>query len=148
MENKFELGEQVKIKSTGEIAKIISIDIQFGSQILTLSNNKQIVWNGSFRNWDESQVEKINYKTSELYESINKEKNEDLHGIKSGYQCICCMKPIKNKSNVKFVHMTTDWEMINLKNEEEFPSNKESQGFFEVGPYCSKKIDSEFLFEL
>ena len=46
---KYSIGDKVTIKSTGQIVNIISIGVEVGSQILTLSRNNEIVWNGNFR---------------------------------------------------------------------------------------------------
>lgn len=82
-------------------------------------------------------------KTMKLYESPSKQRNEDKYGILAGPQCICCMKPIKNINNAYSVHMNTDWLAVNpLISEElvEAETGAQSQGCFDVGPECAKKM--------
>ena len=51
---------KARIKSTGQVGTITSTDIQVGSKIYTIRNQQnEIIWNGDFSSWDESQVELI-----------------------------------------------------------------------------------------
>lgn len=78
-----------------------------------------------------------------LYESPKKFQNEDKYGIISGFQCICCMKPIKNNETAYTVHMNENWEVVHpslSEDECEGKTGSKSQGWFDVGPECAKKM--------
>jgi hypothetical protein len=87
-------------------------------------------------------------KTSELYQSPNYEKNEDL--LKPGHteRCVCCNKPMKPEQVKFMVHMTTDWVAVNTE-DLNVVSEKgyQSQGFFPIGSECKKKMGKEFIFD-
>jgi hypothetical protein len=85
----------------------------------------------------------VELKETDLYESPMKDRNEDKFGWSDGAQCVCCMKPL-NEGHNKFVHMNTDWKAVNTQ---ELPDS-ESQGFFEIGNACAKKMPKEFIFEM
>ena len=87
----------------------------------------------------------MSYKEIELYESPMKERNEEKYGYSSKNQCICCMKPMA-EGETKMVHMNTDWKAMNVAKAEDVPSDRESQGFFEIGNSCAKKMPKEFIF--
>ena len=81
--------------------------------------------------------------TIELYESPMKAKNEDKYGILSGPQCICCMKPIKNLDSAFTVHMNENWKVVHPSIDEQscfIETDANSQGCFDVGPDCAKKM--------
>lgn len=79
-------------------------------------------------------------KTSILPESKNKEANLEKYGDNTN-SCICCGKPTKQNL---FVHMTTNWTMINEADEKKV---NDSQGFFPIGSNCAKLIMKEFVFK-
>lgn len=79
-------------------------------------------------------------KTSAIPQSKNKERNLEKYGDNSN-SCICCGKP--TGTNL-FVHMTTDWQMVNEGDEKKVGN---SQGFFPIGRECSKLIENEFVFK-
>lgn len=90
--------------------------------------------------------------TKNLYESPMKEKNLDKYGYIDN-QCICCGKPMK-EGNKLIVHMGTDWLAYNTTNIVLVDgvymiegTNTESQGFFEIGNDCAKKMIG-FTFDL
>jgi len=81
--------------------------------------------------------------TIELYNSPKRDQNEKKHGILSESQCICCMKPIKNGSASFTVHMNEDWQVVHPSISEEDClelTGANSQGCFDVGPECAKKM--------
>ena len=84
--------------------------------------------------------------TAELYESPQREKNEDKYGMESE-QCICCMKPMKS-GEVKMVHMNTGWVAVHTsvteENCEELTGDG-SQGSFPIGNSCAKKMPKGFV---
>ena len=87
--------------------------------------------------------------THKLYESPQREQNEEKYGTLGGNQCICCMKPMK-EGETKMVHMNTKWvAVLNTINESdcEMLTGYESQGFWEIGNSCAKKMPKQFIFE-
>jgi len=85
--------------------------------------------------------------TAELYESPQRDKNEEKYGNISGNQCICCMKPMKS-GEVKMVHMNTGWVAVHTsvteENCEELTGDG-SQGSFPIGNSCAKKMPKGFV---
>ena len=85
--------------------------------------------------------------TTALYESPQKEANEDKYGFLSTNQCICCGKPMKD-GEVKMVHMNTAWQAMHISifDEKEAEINgMTSQGFFPIGNSCAKKMPKGFV---
>ena len=85
--------------------------------------------------------------THPLYESPQKERNEDKYGTLGSNQCICCMKPMKEGETL-MVHMNTDWLAVrNDISEQDTVSltGADSQGSFEIGNSCAKKMLKEFI---
>lgn len=81
--------------------------------------------------------------TIELYESPVKERNEVKYGTLSSEQCICCMKPIKDGASAFTVHMNIDWMVVHPSISEEDClelTGANTQGCFDVGPECAKKM--------
>jgi hypothetical protein len=88
-------------------------------------------------------------RTSELYQSPNFEKNEEIH--KKGYteRCVCCNKPMKPEQVKFMVHMTTFWVAVDTDDTDIVSDNGfQSQGFFPIGTECKKKMDKEFIFKV
>jgi hypothetical protein len=56
--------------------------------------------------------------------------------------CFLCGKRV-NVDKAKYVHLLCDGRLVDSK--DDFESNND-QGFFPVGPECSKKIPTNFLF--
>jgi hypothetical protein len=84
---------------------------------------------------------------SELYVSPLREQNEEKYGHLASPQCICCMKPIKTESP-KRVHMNTAWKAVsNEVSEDNIKelTGAESQGCFEIGNDCAKKMPKNFI---
>lgn len=82
-------------------------------------------------------------KTTELYESPKRQQNENKYGILAGPQCICCMKPIETPKSAYSVHMNTDWLAVHPSISEDLcaaETGSESQGWFDIGPECAKKM--------
>ena len=83
--------------------------------------------------------------TATLYESPTKERNERKYGTTDGYQCICCYRPMAVQG--KMVHMNTNWqavhESVTEENCEELTGH-ESQGCFDIGNCCAKKMPLGF----
>jgi hypothetical protein len=80
-------------------------------------------------------------KTMQLYESPQKEVNEEKYGLLSD-QCVCCGKPMKEGKKL-YVHMNTDWLAVHptiLEEEVLNITGSESQGFFPIGKACAKKM--------
>jgi len=73
----YQIGDTVRIKSLNIVANIISISIEVGSQILTLSKGNEIIWNDNFRTWDESQVEPFNEAEFKAFKKKTLEKYQD-----------------------------------------------------------------------
>jgi hypothetical protein len=90
-------------------------------------------------------------KTRELIESPRKEANEEKYGVHSD-SCICCgRRQNDKKTEQKYVHMTTGWEMINTREVEEGTENIvgtdfQTQGFWPIGNTCAKKYPKGFIF--
>jgi hypothetical protein len=85
--------------------------------------------------------------TGELYNSPSRDKNEAKYGIRSENQCICCMKPLKS-GQFKMVHLNTNMNVVHklVKSENcKELTGAESQGFFEVGNNCAKKMKNGFI---
>jgi hypothetical protein len=83
--------------------------------------------------------------TGELYNSPMRDRNEEKYGHINN-QCICCMKPLKG--NTKMVHMNTNWQVVHKLVKEETClelTGAESQGFFEIGNDCAKKMKNGFI---
>lgn len=81
--------------------------------------------------------------TTQFYESPKKQQNEDKFGYMSEPQCICCMRPIKNIEAAFTIHMNENWEVVHPsinENECEEKTGFKSQGSFDVGPECAKKM--------
>jgi len=92
---------------------------------------------------------KENNFTTELYTSPQREKNEDKYGDLDN-QCICCMKPIKEGS-YKMVHMNTSWKAVKNSVDEnncKELTGAESQGCFNIGNSCAKKMPKDFVISL
>ena len=84
--------------------------------------------------------------TAELYESPQREKNEERYGDVDN-QCICCMKPMKDEES-KMVHMNTDWKAVENSIDEDNCkelTGAESQGSFPIGNSCAKKMPKGFV---
>lgn len=86
-------------------------------------------------------------KTTKLYESPIKDRNEDKYGTLTSNQCICCMKPMKD-GETKRVHMNEAWECVS--NEVTYENcleltGSETQGSYEIGNSCAKKMPKEFI---
>jgi hypothetical protein len=87
-------------------------------------------------------------KTSELYQSDNYEKNENLFKPGHTERCVCCNKPMKPEQVKYMVHMTTFWVAVDTEDENEVLENGyQSQGFFPIGSECKKKMGKEFVFK-
>ena len=85
--------------------------------------------------------------TTELYNSPQRDNNEEKYGILSDNQCICCMKPMKEGES-RVVHMNTDWVVVHKSvTEEECKelTGAESQGCFPIGNSCAKKMPKDFI---
>lgn len=85
--------------------------------------------------------------THPLYESPMKERNEEKYGTLAENQCICCMKPMR-KGDTKLVHMNTNWLAVSNEVSEENCeklTGAKSQGCFEIGNDCAKKMPKEFI---
>jgi len=86
-------------------------------------------------------------KTSELYQSPNYEKNEELSKPGHTERCVCCNKPMKPEQVKFMVHMTTYWVAVDTVDLDVVTKNGyQSQGFFPIGTECKKKMDKEFIF--
>ena len=85
--------------------------------------------------------------THKLYESPSRDQNIKKYGHLATHQCICCMKPLKEDHNL-CVHMNTRWLAVSNEvtsdNCEEL-TGAESQGCFEIGNDCAKKMPKNFL---
>jgi hypothetical protein len=59
-----------------------------------------------------------------------------------GTECLFCCRPILNRSTAWAVHMTTSLELVPA----DVPDDDvaDSQGGFEIGPECAKKIPARF----
>ena len=92
------------------------------------------------------------YKTIKLYESKQKERNIDLYGDHAD-SCVCCGKRTNEEKNNLYIHMTENWEAINVSDkvlEDLYNNNKYfslTQGFFPVGKTCAKKMKG-FVFKM
>ena len=85
--------------------------------------------------------------THPLYESPQKEANEEKYGLTTENQCICCGKPMKD-GETKMVHMNTNWLAVrNDISEDECKTltGADSQGSFNIGNSCAKKMPKEFI---
>lgn len=77
--------------------------------------------------------------TIELYESPLKSRNEKRYGDVN--VCICCGKPLRG--NPPAIHMNTAWEVVHPSISVEDcleQTGHESQGYFDIGPECAKKM--------
>ena len=84
--------------------------------------------------------------TAQLYESPQKEANEEKYGLRTN-QCICCGKMMK-EGEKKHVHMNTDWKAMHISiiSEEDAQINGyQSQGCFPIGNSCAKKMPKNFV---
>jgi hypothetical protein len=84
----------------------------------------------------------------ELYESPQKEANEDKYGLMSNH-CICCGKPMKEGES-KLVHMNTYGMVMHNSIIEESDAEihgYQSQGYFPIGNSCAKKMNKEYIHE-
>ncbi len=80
--------------------------------------------------------------TKELYESPMRERNLERNGH-ADYQCICCMKLMKESECDTFVHMNTNWVAVHPDVSEdncEELTGAESQGCWPIGKSCAKKM--------
>lgn len=85
--------------------------------------------------------------TTELYNSPQRDNNEEKYGTLSDNQCICCMKPMK-EGELRVVHMNTDWVAVHKSVTEENCkelTGAESQGCFPIGNSCAKKMPKDFI---
>jgi hypothetical protein len=83
---------------------------------------------------------------TELYESPQKEANEEKYGLLTN-QCICCGKPMKD-GETKMVHMNTNWMAMHVSIVDEKDAELhgyESQGYFPIGNSCAKKMHKDFI---
>ena len=81
-----------------------------------------------------------------LYESPQKQANEDFYGLLS-HQCICCGKPMKENETF-WVHMSTDWKAMHnsIIDEKDADINGlQSQGYFPIGNSCVKKMPKAYV---
>jgi hypothetical protein len=83
-------------------------------------------------------------KTMKLYQSPNFDKNEELSKAGHTERCVCCNKPMKAEQVKFMVHMTTDWLMVDIDDENLIDN---SQGFFPVGSECKKFLPKQFVFK-
>lgn len=84
--------------------------------------------------------------TYPLYQSPQRDANEEKYGHLSN-QCICCMKPMK-EGETKTVHMNTNWVAVRKDIDEadcEKLTGAGSQGSFNIGNSCAKKMPKEFV---
>ena len=87
--------------------------------------------------------------TYPLYESPKRAENEDKYGHTTGNQCICCMKPMKS-GETKWVHMNEAWRAVRTDIDEsdfEAFTGAASQGCFNIGDACAKKMPKEFIID-
>lgn len=80
--------------------------------------------------------------TKELYESPMRDRNLERNGH-ADYQCICCMKLMKESECDTFVHMNTDWVAVHPDVTEdncEELTGAETQGSWPIGKSCAKKM--------
>lgn len=85
--------------------------------------------------------------TQPLYESPRKEANEKKYGIRSKNQCVCCMKPMADNETL-MVHMNENWMAVRADISEEDCeklTGAKSQGYFNIGNACAKKMNSIFI---
>lgn len=81
-----------------------------------------------------------------LYVSPVKERNIERDGEHSD-MCECCGKRMK-EGEVKMVHMNTNWMAMDnsIKTEEDAKLHGfESQGYFNIGNSCAKKMPKNFI---
>ena len=91
-----------------------------------------------FQVWhDDNGIANIDF---DYVKSSQRDNNEDRYGCDG---CFICMKPIKSSNHNFWVHYTTAGTLINTIKEVE-----DSQGCFQIGPDCAKKLPSDFVFEL
>jgi len=88
--------------------------------------------------------------THPLYVSPMKDRNVKKYGFKDGNICVCCGKPMKS-GETKMVHMNEDWLMVSndiddVRCKELTGAN--SQGYFNVGNSCAKKIPKNFIIDV
>lgn len=84
---------------------------------------------------------------TELYESAIKDRNDNKYGKTAGAQCICCSKPMKD-GETKMVHMNTLWQAMHvsiLTDADAEAAGFQSQGYFEIGNSCAKKMPAGFV---
>lgn len=84
----------------------------------------------------------MNNLTMPLYESPQRERNEEKHGTTTGNQCICCMKPMKD-GETKMVHMNEHWLAVApWVNDEKCLelTGANSQGWFNIGNNCARHM--------
>lgn len=85
--------------------------------------------------------------THPLYESPQKERNEEKYGTLAENQCICCMKPMA-LGETKMVHMNNAWLAVSNDVTEEncFElTGAKSQGCYNIGNSCAKKMPKNFI---
>ena len=79
--------------------------------------------------------------TMPLYESPQKEANEEKYGL-SINQCICCGKPMKDGEKL-FVHINTAGSAVHPSISDtdcQKITGADSQGCFPIGNNCAKKM--------
>lgn len=101
-------------------------------------------------NWKDSLLKRPKQEeialTAPLYESPLKERNKRIYGTISGPQCICCYSPMSSQG--KTVHMNTNWEAVHYSVTEDNCqelTGHESQGCFDIGSCCAKKMPPGFV---
>lgn len=82
--------------------------------------------------------------TTELKRSAKYDDNIERLGDHSD-TCFICGKRTSEKL---FIHYTTNGDIVNTQAEDLSSIDRESQGFFPIGPECAKKYKKEFIFEL
>ena len=86
--------------------------------------------------------------THKLYESPQRDANEEKYGTRSANQCICCMKPMQS-GETKMVHMNTNWMAVrNDIHDTKLMTGSDSQGFFCIGNSCAKKMPKAFIHDM
>lgn len=83
-------------------------------------------------------------KTHELIKSNKYDSNVERLGYHAD-TCECCGRRTAEK---QFVHYTTSGDVVNSEQEDLSSIDRESQGFFPIGPECAKKYPKEFIFNL
>jgi hypothetical protein len=88
--------------------------------------------------------------THPFHKSTERDRNRKRFKEGSGNFCICCYRPMK-EGETKMLHMNEDWYIVS--NEVTQENCKEltganSQGMFNIGNSCAKRIPKEFVMDL